>query len=192
MKKLVIALSILICFAIFGICKGQGTKKHIEIEWKNGSEAAKKIMKSDFYYDALDAWSPFGSDTGHDIFYIYYDWKKEHPNENIKKFMDEELLSSGYPTFDLYMDGKSPDKLKAVVNTMRYNYVDLNTIDEKVISLAFSQLFLEGSIDPEVKKWAEAAFSREAVFLDFWDSEKNEMEERKERMNQLLSDLRKG
>jgi uncharacterized protein YfeS len=52
---------------------------------ENGSEAAKKIMKSNFYYDPLDSWSPFGNDIGNDTYYLYCDWKKEHPNENIKR-----------------------------------------------------------------------------------------------------------
>ncbi|ATN05591.1 hypothetical protein CRN76_09345 [Chryseobacterium indologenes] len=195
MEKLLNTLMILCCLLCYKLCTAQSSPKYIEIEWKNGSEAAKKIMKSEFYYDPLDAWSPFGSDIGNDIYYLYCDWKRNSPNENLRKFMDRELLSSGYPTFDLHMDGKNPVALKAVVSAMRNNYIDLNTIDEKVISLAFTQLFLEGRIEPEVKKWAEAAFSREAVYLNFWGSGKDEMKERKEReerMNQLLSDLRKG
>lgn len=194
MKKL-ITLPALICFVIFGVCNGQASSKYIEIEWKNGSEAAKKIMKSDFYYDALDAWSPFGSDTGSDTYYLYCDWKREHPGESTRKFVDGELIAYGYPAFDLYIDGENPEKLKTIVSTMRNNYIDLNSIDEIVISLAFSQLFLEGRIEPDVKKWAEAAFSREAVFLDFWGDEKGNLKERRERearMNQLLNDLRKG
>jgi hypothetical protein len=106
--------------------------------------------------------------------------------------MDEELVSSGYSGFDLYLEGKNPEKLKKIVDTMLNKYIDLNAINNMVISLAFTQLFLEGHIETEVKKWAEAAFSREMVYLDFWNGEDGEMEERKVRMNQLLDDLRKG
>ena len=152
-------------------------------------------MKSDFYYDALDAWSPFGSDTGSDTYYLYCEWRKENPKESVRKFLDGELISFEYPGFDIYLDGSNTERLKTIVSTMRNNYVDLNYIDELVISLAFSQLFLEGRIEPEVKKWAEAAFSREAAFLVFWGDGKDDLKERKEReqrMNQLLTDLRKG
>ena len=72
--------------------RSQVSSKCIDIEWKNGSEAAKKIMKSDFYYDALDAWSPFGSDMGHNAYYSYCHWKREHLNEDIRKFMESELI----------------------------------------------------------------------------------------------------
>ena len=88
--------------------------------------------------------------------------------------------------------GNDPEKLKGIVDTMVNKYIDLNAINNIVISLAFSQLFLDGRIEREIKKWAEAAFSRELMYLDFWDSEKGEMEKRQKRMNQLLSDLRKG
>ncbi|RKF37135.1 hypothetical protein BCY89_05650 [Sphingobacterium siyangense] len=195
MKRLVRASAILFCLIIFGIYKGQASPKYLEIEWKNGSDAAKKIMTSEFYYDPLDAWSPFGNDIGSDTYYLYCDWKKEHPKEDIRKFIDGELVSSGYPGFNLYLDGKNPERLRRIVNTMHNEYIDLNAINNKVIALAFSQLFLEGKIEPEVKIWAEAAFSREAVYLDFWGDEKEEMKERKEReerMNQLLNDLRKA
>ncbi|UKB85674.1 hypothetical protein LF887_08640 [Chryseobacterium sp. MEBOG06] len=196
MKKIVNTLALLFCFLVFGISKGQTTSKYIEIEWKNGSEAAKKIMLNEYYYDPLDAWSPFGNDIGSDTYYLYCDWKKEHPKEDIRKFIDEELISSGYPGFDLYMDGKDPERLRRIVDTMQNQYIDLNAIDNKVIALAFSQLFLEGKIEPQVKEWAEAAFSREFVYLDFWgEDDKGEMKERKEReerMNELLSDLRKA
>ncbi len=194
MKKLFSSLFFLNAI-FFSKVYAQGTPQCPEIEWKNGSAAAKLIMKSDFYYDALDAWSPFGSDTGSDTYYLYCDWKKKNPNENVRKFLDEELISFEYPGFDIYLDGTNAERLKTIVSTMRNNYVDLNYIDEIVISLAFSQLFLEGRIEPEVKKWAEAAFSREAVFLDFWGEGKDDAKKRKERekrVNQLLNDLHKG
>ncbi|WP_261511048.1 hypothetical protein [Chryseobacterium paludis] len=53
------------------------------------------------------------------------------------------------------MDGKEPEKLKRIVSTMVNQYIDLASINDKIIALAFSQLFLEGSIDPEVKKWVK-------------------------------------
>jgi hypothetical protein len=39
---------------------------------------------------------------------------------------------------------------------MLNKYIDLNAINNMVISLAFTQLFLEGHIEPEVKKWASS------------------------------------
>lgn len=195
MRKFVNTSAILFCFIIFGIYKGQASPKYLEIEWKNGSEAAKKIMTSEFYYDPLDAWSPFRNDIGSDTYYLYSDWKKEHPKKDIKKFIDSQLSDFGYLGFDISMDGKDSERLTRIVRTMRNEYIDLNMIDNMIISLAFSQLFLEGKIDPEVKLWAEAAFGRETVYLDFWGDEKGEVKERKERaerMNQLLNDLRKA
>lgn len=183
---------ILIGFLSFQNCQGQKAEKCLEIERKNGSDAAKKIMVSDFYYDSLDAWSPFGNDTGSDTYYLYCDWKKRHPNQKIENFVKDELASLGYPTFDLDMDGKDIAKLQNIVNAMLNKYIDLNAINSNIIALAFSQLFLEGHIESKVKRWAEAAFSRESIYLDFWNGEKGEKEERKNRMNQMLSDLRKA
>lgn len=192
MTKLVRPLIFIIFIYSLEICKGQDSQKCPEIEWKNGSESAKIIMKSDFYYDVLDAWSPFGNDTGSDTYYLCCDWKKRHPNQEIENFVKDELASLGYPIFDLDMDGKDIAKLQNIVNAMLNKYIDLNAINSNIIALAFSQLFLEGHIESKVKRWAEAAFSRESVYLDFWNGEKGEKEERKNRMNQMLSDLRKS
>ncbi|CAA7389949.1 hypothetical protein [Chryseobacterium fistulae] len=192
MRKFISILIIVSTLLSYQICRAQSSPKYIEVEWQNGSEAAKRIMISKFYYDPLDSWSPFGNDVGSDTYYLYCDWKREHSNQNVKGFLEEELINFGYPGFDLYIDGNDPEKLKGIVDTMVNKYIDLNAINNIVISLAFSQLFLDGRIEREIKKWAEAAFSRELMYLDFWDSEKGEMEKRQKRMNQLLSDLRKG
>ncbi|WPO84596.1 hypothetical protein SD427_18890 (plasmid) [Chryseobacterium sp. JJR-5R] len=191
--KTIISVSVVVFLFLFsGKVNSQVSSKCKEIEWKNGSEAAKKIMKSNFYYDALDSWSPFGSDMGHDAYYSYCHWKKEHLNKDIRKFMESELIDLGYPGFDLALTSNDSEKLKEIVNSMPNQYVELNAINNTVISLAFAQLFLEGKVDPKVKEWAEAAFSRESMYLEFWDSDKERMKEREERMIQLLNDLRKS
>lgn len=61
---------ILIGSMSFQDCQGQTSEKCLEIERKIGSNTAKKVMISDFYYDPLDAWSPFGNDVGSDTYYI--------------------------------------------------------------------------------------------------------------------------
>ncbi|WP_206607218.1 hypothetical protein, partial [Chryseobacterium rhizosphaerae] len=71
MKKFINTLTIFSCLLYSEVCMAQSSPKYLEIEWKNGSEVAKKIMKSNFYYDVLDAWSPFGNDTGNDTYYLY-------------------------------------------------------------------------------------------------------------------------
>jgi len=182
----------IICLFFLSFFYAQSSSKYIELEYINGSENAKEIMKSPFYYDALDNWSPFGSDIGIDTYYLYVDWRSRRRDETVRSFVEQQLRDFGYPQFNILVDGTDVKKLNGIVDQMRDNYVDLNMIDITIISLAFSQLFLEGYIQPEVKIWAEAAFSREQAYLDFWDGEKGEREERKKRMDQMLSDLRKA
>jgi len=40
------------------------------------------------------------------------------------------------------------------------------------------------------KEWVELAFSRESMYLEFWDSDQGRLKEREERLNQLFIDLR--
>lgn len=172
----------------FTFFRGQQSNTYREIKWENGSETAKKIMKSDFYYDPLDSWSPFGSDIGNDTYYLYADWNTVHPRGNIKNFIKDQLIDLGYPAFDLSLDGSDTNRLHRIVDTMTNKYVDLNMINQMIISLAFSQLFLSGKIEPEVQKFAEAAISREKANLDFWG---DQTEQRRNRMDQLLHDLKR-
>lgn len=188
MKNLLKIGIILIGSLSFQDCQGQTSEKCLEIERKNGSNAAKKVMVSDFYYDPLDAWSPFGNDVGSDTYYIYCDWKKKHPDGDIKDFVDQELTNLGYSNFNILLDGSNMLVLSKIVDSMPNQFIGLNSIDNMLISLAFSQLFLEGRIQPEVMKWAEAAFSRELAYIDFW----TDKVEREKRMTQILSDLRKA
>ncbi|WP_343658007.1 hypothetical protein [Chryseobacterium sp.] len=46
----------------------QVSSKYIELEWKNGSEEAKKIMVSSSYYDTIQNWSPFSNDISNRIY----------------------------------------------------------------------------------------------------------------------------
>lgn len=175
-----------------GFCQAQSNLKHIAIEQQNGSDEARKIMVSDFYYDILDNWSPFGNDTGNDTYHLYIDWRAKYSFEKVRSFVNEQLIDFGYANFDLSVDGSEKTKLTRIVDEMHNKYIDLNAIDNMLISLAFTQLFLEGHIQSEVKVWAEAAISREVIFLDFWSDKENEIKDRKNRLDQMLNDILKA
>jgi uncharacterized protein YfeS len=67
---------------------------------------------------------------------------------------------------------------------MLNKYIDLNAINNMVISLAFTQLFLEGHIEPEVKKWARQHLAEKWFILTLeWKRWRNGR--KKVRINQL-------
>ncbi len=69
---------------------------------------------------------------------------------------------------------------------MPNNYYDINSIDNTVISLAFSQLFLLGNIDAEIKTLAKIAIEREILFAEVWEENSKT---RIEKLNKLAKSL---
>ena len=188
MKK-IIYLIILILF----ISCDNGKKKDkqlvaMEIKKEFASVNAQKIMTEDFYYDVTDEFSPFGNDVGNDTFYLYREWRVSNPDEDAKYFLNKVMKELNFSDFNLNTSSNDKQKLINDVDKMPNQYIDLNWIDNTVISLAFTQLFLEGKVDKDVKELAKSAIERELVFVDFW---KNDARIREERLNKLLGALKK-
>lgn len=72
------------------------------------------------------------------------------------------------------------------VQKMNNQYFDLNRIDNEIISLAFTQLFLSGKIENEVKELSLKAIKREMLYLDFWDTDSKIREERLTQMKSAI------
>lgn len=175
---------------IFSSCQNKAQEKiskHLEITKENASLNAQKIMTDNFYWDMIDEFSPFGNDVGNDTFYIYYDWKKDNPDKNGTDFLSHDLKEINLDDFDLNITEK--EMVQQNVQKMNNQYLDLNRIDNEIISLAFTQLFLDGKIESEVKQLSLKAIEREMHYLDFWDTDSKI---RKERLTQIKSAILKS
>ena len=166
--------------------KGQKTPLNMEINLKNANPTAQKIMSEDFFYDVTDEFAPFGSDVGNDTFYLYIDWKNKNETKKAIEFLNENLAEIGLSKFNLNTDTKNPKKLILTVDKMPNKYYDINSIDNTVISLAFSQLFLSGNIDTEIKTLAKIAIEREILFAEVWEENSKT---RIEKLNKLTKSL---
>ncbi|MCD1119073.1 hypothetical protein [Chryseobacterium turcicum] len=138
-------------------------------------------MADNFYWDMIDEFSPFGNDVGNDTFYIYYDWKKDNPNKNGTDFLNHDLREIN---FDLNITEK--EMVQNSVQKMNNQYLDLNRIDNEIISLAFTQLFLYGKIESKIKELSLKAIEREMLYLDFWDTDSKIREERLTKMKSAI------
>ena len=166
--------------------KGQEILLNMEINLKNANPTAQKIMSEDFFYDVTDEFAPFGSDVGNDTFYLYIDWKNKNETKKAIEFLNENLAEINLSKFNLNTDTKNPKKLISTVDKMPNKYYDINYIDNTVISLAFSQLFLSGNIDAEIKKLAKIAIEREILFAEVWEENSKT---RIEKLNKLAKSL---
>ena len=166
--------------------KGQKIPVNMEIKLENANPIAQKIMSEDFFYDVTDEFAPFGNDVGNDTFYIYIVWKNKNETKKAIEFLNENLAEIGLSNFKLNTDTKNPRKLFLTVDKMPNKYFDIYSIDNTVISLAFSQLFLTGNIEPEIKKLAKIAIEREILFADVWEENSKT---RIEKLNKLTKSL---
>ncbi|MBD3907097.1 hypothetical protein NAL32_20495 [Chryseobacterium sp. Ch-15] len=187
MKK-TIYLIILILFISCDNGKKTDNQLAIEIKREAASANAQKIMTEDFYYNVTDEFSPFGNDVGNDTFYLYREWRANNPDEDAKYFLNKTMKELNFSDFNLNTSSNDKQKLINDVDKMSNQYIDLNWIDNTVISLAFTQLFLEGKVDKDVKELAKLAIEREFLFVEFW---KNDARIREERLYKLLDDLKK-
>ncbi len=179
--------TVFLLLPIFSSCQNKAQDKvneYLEITKKNASLNAQKIMVDNFYWDMTDEFSPFGNDVGNDTFYIYSDWKKENPNKNGVDFLNHDLKEINLSSFDLNITEK--EMVQKNVEKMTNQYVDLNRIDNEVISLAFTQLFLHGKIEGEVKELSLKALEREMLYLDFWNTDSKIREERLTKMKSAI------
>jgi uncharacterized protein YfeS len=159
---------------------------NIEITRANANSNAQKIMSDDFIFDVTDEFAPFGNDVGNDTFYLYKDWKNLNKDKSAIEFLNKNISEIGLSNFDLKTDTKNAKKLLLTVDKMPNKYEDINFIDNTIISLAFSQLFLTGKIEPQIHTLGKIAIERELLFAGVW--EENE-KTRTEKLNKLLKVL---
>lgn len=188
-----ITKSILLLLVMMVSCKKKeivNYKTDIAIKKENASLAAQKIMDQSFYFDTIDEFTPFGNFIGGDTFYSYCEWRNQNPNTNVKKFVVENMWELGIFNFDLSLNSESKQDLNLAIEALPNKYVDLNHIDNLIISVAFTQLFLDGSIDENVRDFAKNAISRELVYIDFWEEDSEIRKDRLLLMDKALSQIK--
>lgn len=130
---------------------------------------AKRLMKEEFYWSPTEETAPFGSDDGADTYAGFADWRQTHRTENPKEFLMEQIDYWGYPTFDL--NETNFDKLKPYLKQSDLGPRFMSGIDAAIVSIAFGQLYLEGTINKDFKELAKISIKRQLVpeILNLWD-----------------------
>jgi uncharacterized protein YfeS len=130
---------------------------------------AKRLMSEEFYWSPIEETAPFGSDDGADTYAGFADWRQTHRSENPKEFLMEQIDYWGYPFFDL--NEIKFDKLKPYLNQSDLGTRFMSGIDAAIVSIAFGQLYLEGTIDKDFKELAKTSIKRQLIpeMLNLWD-----------------------
>ncbi|ULQ55972.1 hypothetical protein KJS94_15085 [Flavihumibacter rivuli] len=151
---------------------------------------AKVLLKEDFYFSPIDETGPFGNDDGADTYAGFKDWRTNHINDDPADFLFDQINKWGYPKFDIYETdiNKLTPYLKESELSSRY----MSGIDAAIISIAFGQFYLEGTIYSSFKETAIIAIKRQLMpeILSLWgDTYKIERELKLNKMLAVLNQI---
>lgn len=129
---------------------------------------AKHFFNDSFYFSKSDEAGPFGNHDGIDAYIDFYGWRQLHKNERAKLFLSEQLNRTGYP--NNFINDTAAAGIIAYVEQNEFGSRLISGTDAIIISLAFSQLYLEGIIDEDIKEMAKKAISRQTIpnLLSMW------------------------
>jgi uncharacterized protein YfeS len=151
---------------------------------------AKRLMNEDFYWNPIEETAPFGNDDGADTYASFADWRQTHKTENPMEFLMEQIDYWGYPNFDL--NETSFEKLKPYLKQSDLGTRFMSGIDAAIVSIAFGQLYLEGTIYKDFKEVAKTAIKRQLIpeMLNLWgDTYKTTRETQLKKMLAVLNQL---
>lgn len=125
-------------------------------------------MNEEFYWSPIEETAPFGSDDGADTYAGFADWRETHKTEKPENFLLQQIDYWGYPTFDL--NETNFDKLKPYLKQSTLGSRYMSGIDAAIVSIAFGQLYLEGTIDKDFKELAKTSIKRQLLpeILNLW------------------------
>lgn len=158
--------------------------------FENAHSKAKTLLKEDFYFSPVDETGPFGNDDGADTYAGFKVWRTAHLTDNPADFLIAQINEWGYPKFDIYETDikKLTPYLKASDLSSRY----MSGIDAAIITIAFGQFYLEGTINKDFKALALIALRRQLIpeILALWgDVYKIEREQKLNKMLAVLNQI---
>jgi uncharacterized protein YfeS len=145
-----------------------------------------KFLKSSFYYDCLDEFSPFGNDDGADLLYNLEDWYQENDGKgDIVKWLFKTIDEFGFK-YESKGCSKILDEptLKEIQNEDPHC---LTCMDNAIIAAAFGQYKISGQLNAELKELALTALKRQLLLAG--DEQHNITKQYIERLRTMTKDL---
>jgi uncharacterized protein YfeS len=144
---------------------------------------ARTVLTDAFIWDLSDPCSPFGDESGLEMLEAFRDFRAESPRGNPITVLDEML-----ERWEIVNDHWEVVTAAAVHAIGAEDEISLLLRDEAILALAFAQLVVEGRIDPEVRRRALLALTRQALpaLLHGWGDLMNTREARLWRMREII------
>nr|WP_321227801.1 hypothetical protein [uncultured Psychroserpens sp.] len=146
-----------------------------------------KSMNSDFYYDCMDEFSPFGNDDGADLLYNLEDWYRENKLiRNILKWMFNQIDEMGFE-FKSKSCAQLLD-LKVINEIQEKDEYLILSMDNSIIATGFGQIKITGKIDTKLKAVTLTALDRQ-LLINKDDEDSKDYISRIEKMKTDLSNF---
>jgi uncharacterized protein YfeS len=123
---------------------------------------ARELLVEEFFWDCADEVAPFGSDEGHDAYFEFRRWRREHPAAPLTacfSWILEGRLDEYSP--ELHSDSRVAADLADPDGAFLASSYDMFMLDATIIATAFAQLIDEGRIDADAKKYVRVALMRQ-------------------------------
>lgn len=156
----------------------------VELAREDSHPRAREALAEAFFWDASDPCSPFGNETGQEVLEAFRDFRVEEPRGNPLALLGE--LLARWEVADEAWDVVEPDEVQAIGAD---DELGLLLRDEVVLALAFAQIVVEGRVEPEVRRRALLALTRQSLpaLIHGWSDRARMRTERVERMRAVLS-----
>ena len=140
-------------------------------------------LRDDFFWDVADACAPFGDETGREVLEAFRDFRVEEPRGNPLTLLGE--LLARWEVADASWDVVDPDEVQGVGAD---DELGLLVRDEAILALAFAQIIVEGKVEPEVRRRALLALTRQSLpaLIHGWGDSARARTERIARMRAVL------
>ena len=144
---------------------------------------ARAALADDFFWDTADPCSPFGDETGREVLEAFRDFRVEEPRGNPLTLLGE--LLARWEVADASWDTVDPDEVQAVGAD---DELGLLVRDEAILALAFAQIIVEGKVEPEVRRRALLALTRQSLpaLIHGWGDSARARTEHMARMRAVL------
>ena len=127
-----------------------------ELSPENAHPNARRLLKSDFYWDVSDEDSPFGNDTGADTLEFYRAWIEESDD-------DEDFLHQVFDEWDVDWESAAAIPDGELADRLEDENFDILTYDDVVIATAFAQLVLAGNTEQDMAALAMRCLKRQSL-----------------------------
>jgi uncharacterized protein YfeS len=119
---------------------------------------ARAALTDAFFWDVADPCGPFGDETGREVLEAFRDFRVEEPRGNPLTLLAD--LLTRWEVADACWDVVEPDEVQGVGAD---DELGLLVRDEAVLALAFAQIIVEGKVEPEVRRRALLAVTRQSL-----------------------------